>query len=231
MFFSPIPSVFDSLTEKQRDEFCRPIRSRISSESLDSPSKRWLKKAEKEFPLYEVTRRSRSEPLEQRWAYEFDLGDSIVGLNFISPNGRLSALPFFIHIAYAFRKKKGANTFKNLQRLIQLLEEGENSFSFLFIAKIGGNFFPFLESGEAHDWKPAPREFLFNSFEELGFERTNKTIPMFDDGQFLIRSFEAQNPSSFTLFLSKEDAENRFSKFEREFGDYDEKFRKKEGKE
>lgn len=224
-------NIFDRLPETKRRKFCVPDRRRIKEEEVNCPSKLWLKKASEIFPLYEVKRKNWNNPLESKSAYEFDLGGAVLGFNFIGPHGAQSRLPFFIHLAYVFRQKKGANTFWKLKRLIRLLEEGDNSFSFLFIAKIGGDFFPFLERGEAYDCRSAPKEFLFSSFEELGFERTNKTIPMFDDGQFLIRPFEAKNPSSFTLFLSKEDAENRFSKFEREFADYDENFGKKEEKE
>lgn len=220
MFQSPFPSIFDSIPEKVRDEFCRSQKRRIHSSSLDSPSKKWLKKAEAEFPLYEVKRRNKNNPLEEVGAYEFDLGGAVVGFNFIGPDGTQSHLPYFFHLAYLFRRYSGAESFKKLEKLIRLLEEGENSYPLLFICKIGGSFFQFLEPNEAFDSCPAPKKFLFKSFEDLGFQQSERSFGLINNGTVLIREFNARNPSSFVASLSLEDAVNDFQNLESQFGSF-----------
>jgi len=228
MFFSSNPRIFDFLPERTRREFCRPLRRRIAKSQLECPSKKWLQKAAEEFPLYQVERRSLENPTESIPAYEFDLGGAILGFNFISPDGTQTELPRFLHIAYLFRKKEGAESFKKMAKVMRLLEEGENSYPFLFVCKVGGSFFPFLEQNEAFDLRPAPKDFLFNSLKDLGFEKSKKSFGLVKNGTVLVREFQANDPSAHTLFLTLDHAMREFGKHESEFGSFLKEFREKE---
>lgn len=228
MFFPNEKNIFDLLPHNKRREFCKPRRKKIEKEDLCCPSKGWLQKAAERFPLYEVERKNWENPLESIPAYEFDLGGAVLGFNFIGPDGLRSRFTCFLHLGYLFRKRSGAESFKKLEKLIRLLEEGENSYPLLFICKIGGSFFQFLEPNEAFDSCPAPKKFLFKSFEDLGFQQSERSFGLINNGTVLIREFNARNPSPFVASLSLEYAVNNFQNLESEFGSFLKDFRVKE---
>lgn len=214
---TPLDYYLKNAPKRDLQRLCKPVRRSVTASDLKNPSIKWMAPAAAKFPLSKVDRKKPDSPFESRSAYEFDLGKSVVGLNFLNPNfGTISLLPLFLHVAYLFRKEENANSFESLADLLELLEQGEDSLPLVFYGKIGGSFFNFLEASESFDSEIAPPRLIKNGLKNIGFEETPKKYGL-KGGKVFIREFNSSNPCEFSQNLDLDTAVTDFSRLEREF--------------
>ena len=214
---SPLEYYLKTSSRRDLQRLCKPSRRAVTASDLKDPSIKWMAPAAAKFRLSKVDRRSPAAPFDSRSAYEFDLGKSVVGLNFLNPNfGTISPLPLFLHIAFLFRKERKAKSFERLADLLELLEQGEDSLPLVFYGKVGGSFLNYLGVNESFDSEIAPSALIKNQLQNIGFEETPKKYGL-KGGKVFIREFNSSNPCEFSQNLDLETAVNDFSRLEREF--------------